>query len=1084
MVALFTCLKAPALQAEQDQPKGEAVVDLIERIEALKLPVEDEYELFYLQVDCAIEAATAASMSGDADAVEKASALLKKLAAQAGVLEDPWSRDALLAYLAMLSAQSGQPQAAEAIARSIATRCYQSEALGVIASQRARAGDMEGFKRLSAESLGLLDQALKEDAKKLPEDRDWPSWLTWTLTYQWAGDVFYSDRLPHEEGVALAKELAASFAEMPLEPGAKAEALGFLASVVAGYGDEQGAKALLAQTHIALAQERKRVEEAQDEEDGWSYGTESAYIEVVRAYLVLGDLPAAERELSKVESAGMRTGAEAIMGAHLKVLYNDPKAEAYLTKAATFLRETDRVLDSLMKGVEPPNFDFDQYMEDFGDYDTTSFLWDAYYVALDLQRAGDTERVDQLIEGLKVPMIKIGAELGRMRSQREFEVVVIGGGHAGAEAAWAAANSLQADGGGRVALITMDPSKTGAMSCNPCIGGLAKGQIVREIDALGGLMGLAADATGIQFRVLNASRGPAVHGPRCQSDKYAYAREVQRLLHTRPNLVEIAGLVDDFIIEDGRCVGVKYRPAPTDGPEEPTDGCCGEFGCIDDVEKPITLHAKAVVLTTGTFMRAIMHTGQAQAKGGRVGEGTADGISGTLKRLGFELGRLKTGTPPRLARESLDLDSLEVQPGDEQPVPFSDMTGTKPMLGEHGLPKHDAYIKVQGDFPRMTQTPCWITHTNAQSHELIRDNLDKAPMYNGQITTAGPRYCPSIEDKVVRFADRQSHHVFLEPESHETNEVYCNGISTSLPAEVQDVIIRSLPGCENAKVLKYGYAVEYDTIVAHQLDATCMTKVVPGLFTAGQINGTSGYEEAAGQGLVAGLNAVRYARGQELVRLGRDLSYIGVMMDDLVTKVPVEPYRMFTSRAEHRLLLRSDNAATRLTPLGRELGLVDDERWAVYNARRVAQQIARSKMHGVKVNGQRMIVRARQQGEIQPKQIVELLENEWLFFVGKELLSRKHFVSAATELLADLHYAGYIKRQQREVERLQEQEAQALPTNMDYAAVSGLRNEAQLVLNQFKPATLGQAGRLEGVNPADLMVVSVYLNKHVLTGDA
>ncbi|MFK7788028.1 MAG: FAD-dependent oxidoreductase, partial [Phycisphaeraceae bacterium] len=403
--------------------------------------------------------------------------------------------------------------------------------------------------------------------------------------------------------------------------------------------------------------------------------------------------------------------------------------------------------------------------------------------------------------------------------RREFDVIVIGGGHAGAEAAWAAANALQSTSGGRVGLITMDPSKTGAMSCNPAIGGLAKGQIVREIDALGGLMGLAADATGIQFRVLNASRGPAVHGPRCQSDKYAYAREVQRLLHTRPNLIEIAGLVDDFVIEDGRCVGVKYKPAPTNGPETPTDGCCGEFGSIDDAEKPITLSAKSVVLTTGTFMRAIMHTGEQQAKGGRVGEGTAEGISGALKRLGFELGRLKTGTPPRLARESLELEGLEQQPGDDQPVPFSDMTG--------------------GVFPPMQQTPCWITHTNAHSHEMIRENLDKAPMYNGQITTAGPRYCPSIEDKVVRFADRTSHHVYLEPESHESNEIYCNGISTSLPAEVQDVIIRSLPGCENAVVLKYGYAVEYDTIVAHQLDATCMTKVVPGLFTAGQINGTS-----------------------------------------------------------------------------------------------------------------------------------------------------------------------------------------------------------------------------------------------------
>lgn len=663
--------------------------------------------------------------------------------------------------------------------------------------------------------------------------------------------------------------------------------------------------------------------------------------------------------------------------------------------------------------------------------------------------------------------------------RREFEVIVIGGGHAGAEAAWAAANAMQASGsggtsGGKVALITMDPSKTGAMSCNPAIGGLAKGQIVREIDALGGLMGLAADATGIQFRVLNSSRGAAVHGPRCQSDKYAYAREVQRLLHTRPNLVEIAGLVDDFVIEDGRCVGVKYKPAPTDGPEEPTDGCCGEFGCIDDAEKPITLRAKAVVLTTGTFMRAIMHTGEAQAKGGRVGEGTADGISGALKRLGFELGRLKTGTPPRLARESLQLDGLEQQPGDEQPTPFSDMTAGIPLKVSDTF--YAVYKKVSDTFPAMTQTPCWITHTNARSHELIRDNLDKAPMYNGQITTAGPRYCPSIEDKVVRFADRNSHHIYLEPESHETNEVYCNGISTSLPAEVQDVIIRSLPGCENAVVLKYGYAVEYDTIVAHQLDATCMTKVVQGLFTAGQINGTSGYEEAAGQGLIAGINAARLARGQDLIRLGRDQAYIGVMMDDLVTKVPVEPYRMFTSRAEYRLQLRSDNAASRLTPLGRELGLVDEARWSMYEVRQSSRQGIEAFLQQTKQDGEPLIERIKR-SEFTPDALSILLKQDGQFVETLSQLSALQLRALLTELIADHQYSGYIKRQAREVNKLNEQEAQALPETIDYEQVIGLRTEAQLVLNQFKPATLGQAGRLEGVNPADLMVVSVYLNR-------
>jgi tRNA uridine 5-carboxymethylaminomethyl modification enzyme len=659
-----------------------------------------------------------------------------------------------------------------------------------------------------------------------------------------------------------------------------------------------------------------------------------------------------------------------------------------------------------------------------------------------------------------------------MSSRREYDVIVIGGGHAGAEAAWAASNVLHATGGGRVALITMDPSKTGAMSCNPCIGGLAKGQIVREIDALGGLMGLAADATGIQFRVLNASRGPAVHGPRCQSDKYAYAREVQRLLHTRPNLVEIAGLVERFVVEDGRCVGVTYKPVPTEGPEQPTDGCCGEFGSIDDAEKPITLRAKAVVLTTGTFMRAIMHTGESQAKGGRVGEGTADGVSGTLKSLGFELGRLKTGTPPRLARESLDLDALEVQPGDDAPVPFSDMTG---VVCDADIDA--AYEQIAGaGFPKIAQTPCWITHTNENSHGLIRDNLDKAPMYNGQIMTAGPRYCPSIEDKVVRFADRTSHHVYLEPESHESNEIYCNGISTSLPAEVQDVIIRSLPGCENATVLKYGYAVEYDTIVAHQLDATCMTKVLPGLFTAGQINGTSGYEEAAGQGLIAGLNAARWSRGEALVRLRRDQAYIGVMMDDLVTKVPVEPYRMFTSRAEYRLLLRSDNATSRLTPLGREWGLVDEDRWSVYQARQSARVSIEAWLSERRQNGGSTSDRFNLD-DLNVARSVQMLIDDRGAELERISLSPIQLRGVMANVLSDVQYAGYIKRQEREVQRLSDQEADPLPDDLDYAAVSGLRREAQQVLDRFKPATLGQAGRLEGVNPADLMVVRVYLDK-------
>jgi tRNA uridine 5-carboxymethylaminomethyl modification enzyme len=624
--------------------------------------------------------------------------------------------------------------------------------------------------------------------------------------------------------------------------------------------------------------------------------------------------------------------------------------------------------------------------------------------------------------------------------QRDFDVIVIGGGHAGAEAAWAAANMLRPlydDSGGsrgHVALITMDPTRVGTMSCNPAIGGLAKGQMVREIDALGGLMGLAADATGIQFKVLNRSKGPAVRGPRCQSDKYAYAREVQRLLATRPNLDTLAGTVDDFIVEAGRCVGVVVSN-PGDAPA-PRRLVCG-----------------AVVLTTGTFMRALMHTGEHKTHGGRVGEGAAVGVSAALRRLGFELGRLKTGTPPRLRAETIDFACLDVQPGDAVPTPFSDMTARR-------------------GFPAMPQVDCWVTHTSPAIHERIMANLDRAPMYNGQIETQGPRYCPSIEDKVVRFADRPSHHVFLEPESLETEEVYCNGISTSLPADVQDEIVRGLPGCERAEVLRYGYAVEYDMVWPHQIDATGMTKLVPGLLLAGQINGTSGYEEAAGQGLIAGVNAVLWARDGERfqgLRLRRDQAYIGVLMDDLVTKTPREPYRMFTSRAEHRLLLRADNTDERLTPLGRDLGLVDDARWDAFQRRRRAMHELREAMASARVDGVPILQWARRP-EVDGRAVVELLDAGGCDTGDARLADR---------VVADLQYAGYVERMKRDIERLAEQEAQPLPIDptWDYQSIRGLRTEAALTLNRFRPATLGQAGRLAGVNPADLMVVSLAVGR-------
>ncbi len=659
-----------------------------------------------------------------------------------------------------------------------------------------------------------------------------------------------------------------------------------------------------------------------------------------------------------------------------------------------------------------------------------------------------------------------------MFRRTQFDIIIIGGGHAGAEAAWAACNML-APQVGQVALITMDPTKIGAMSCNPCIGGLAKGQMVREIDAMGGLMGLATDATGIQFRMLNASKGPAVRGPRCQSDKYAYAKEVQRLLSTRSNLSVLAGTVESFVVEKGRIAGVIYKgDADFDAPRE-TGDCCGEFGAISKFEKSLELRCAAVVLTTGTFMRALMHTGESKTQGGRVGEGTAVGISGALRDLGFDIGRLKTGTPPRLAAETIDFASLQEQPGDEVPVPFSDLSGGgDPSTGVGGLSSQELSL-AQVKFPVLPQVPCHITHTNAAIHDAIRGNLDRAPMYNGQIETQGPRYCPSIEDKVVRFADKTSHHVFLEPESLTTNEIYCNGISTSLPADVQDIIVRNLPGCENAKILRYGYAVEYDMIWPHQIDATGMTKRIEGLFTAGQINGTSGYEEAASQGLIAGINAVRFMRGDTLIKLRRDQAYLGVMMDDLVTKTPREPYRMFTSRAEYRLLLRGDNTDERLTPLGRELGTVDDHRWSVYEARMAAMAAIRQAMMTIKVDKQRLIHWARRP-ECDAAMLATMLAAN---LNGETLPALSRDPRLLARVLADIQYAGYIEREAKTVAKMAGQEMVPLSSSFNYDGVSGLRKEAKSALVKFKPTTMGQASRLAGVTPADLMLLSVAIGR-------
>ncbi|MCH8344677.1 MAG: tRNA uridine-5-carboxymethylaminomethyl(34) synthesis enzyme MnmG [Planctomycetes bacterium] len=652
-----------------------------------------------------------------------------------------------------------------------------------------------------------------------------------------------------------------------------------------------------------------------------------------------------------------------------------------------------------------------------------------------------------------------------------YDVIVIGGGHAGAEAAWAAASALAHGGSrglsgeGRVALITMDPSRIGQMSCNPAIGGLAKGQMVREIDALGGLMGLAIDATGIMFKMLNTSKGAAVRGPRAQADKYAYAAEVQRLISTCPNIDVIAGTVDDIVVENGCVVGVVLSrgDAVVCADEEAIELNMANTGPARPVyernppAEPGAMGGRlirtcAVVLTTGTFMRGLMHTGEKRTEGGRVGEGSAISMSATLRRLGFELGRLKTGTPPRLARESIDFDGLDEQVGDAEPIPFSD-------LSPGALPA--------GRFPHLPQVDCHITSTTAAAHELIRANLHRAPMYTGQIEAeCGPRYCPSIEDKVVRFPDRESHHVFLEPESLHTNEIYCNGISTSLPIEVQERIVHLMPGCERAKILRWGYAVEYDMIWPHQIDSTCMAKSIAGLFLAGQINCTTGYEEAAGQGLIAGLNAARLACDDDPIRLRRDQAYIGVMLDDLVTRTPREPYRMFTSRAEHRLLLRADNADERLTPLGRELGLVDDRRWAAFGQRRDELMAVRDRFDsavGGLVEGKTLREIARRPG-VTVDALLDHLDAKF----DRRLVER---------VMTDVRYEGYIARQNAEIKRQSKADGQRIPSWLDFCTILGLRAEAVDVLAKFRPATMGQAGRLAGVTPADLTLLAVTIRR-------
>ena len=635
----------------------------------------------------------------------------------------------------------------------------------------------------------------------------------------------------------------------------------------------------------------------------------------------------------------------------------------------------------------------------------------------------------------------------------DHRVIIIGGGHAGAEAAWAAANLLPASefGPGSVLLVTLDPDKIGVMSCNPSIGGLAKGQLVREIDALGGLMALAADATGIMFKVLNASRGLAVQGPRAQCDRHAYARIVRSLLASRPEIEILAGSVESIVVERGRARGVIVG---------------------DRAGSTQTRRAGAVVLTTGTFMRGLMHTGESRTPGGRHGEEAAGGISRALRDLGFELGRLKTGTPPRLAADSIEWDTIERQRGDEPERPFSELTewmglGVPDDLadlfpGVGGLP-------ARGRFPVLAQVRCAITSTHPAIHDLIRANLHRAPMYSGQIESVGPRYCPSIEDKVVRFAGRESHTVFLEPESHEDDWIYCNGISTSLPADVQEAIVRGLPGCGQARLLRPGYAVEYDMVPPHQILTTGMTRRVEGLYLAGQINGTSGYEEAAGQGVVAGVNAARLARGEGAWSIARDEGYIGVMMDDLVCKTPTEPYRMFTSRAEHLLVLRPDNAADRLTPIADRLGLLASHpsgparRAALARRAEVLVEIRR-RVTTDRAGGEPLLARVRREGfEVEDlSRSMPGLDAPW---------------SVWATAYAEARYGAYIDRERAEAARRGAMEHRPLPGDWTRVRLGLLRTEAREAIERFRPLTFGQAGRLEGITPADLTLLGVLVKE-------